>query len=570
MKYFACIIIRDGEKTIAKCISSILNQTIKPIKIVVVNDGSTDGTGTIIDKFKDEHPNLIEVINTDNKIRDYTRLPKLRTMAIEYAQTNGCRDCEYFMTTGGDCDFEPQYAEKILAAMEKDHKLVIASGDYGEMNQLTPHGAGRFIRASFFDDYRKNYPLRVCQESELKMRAIVGGYKVAVIDATFEHLDKLGHSHNFDGWGRNMKLMGYSRLFVLSRFSKDFFSSNIGKRSTLRMLWRYLTYRPEKEGYFSRCEPDLRKAIAKQQRDAVIKAIMSGGLKRRLVKILIPRKMEKRLFLPAKFRGRFRGSGIEGDLAYVDLDNGLRLYGYKSKRNAANFYSVFADRLPRMLTADTYGCAIDVAMRYLNELPYDKNLLPQRGGTIAEIGAYLGHKTIKFAELVGPEGRVLAVEMMPDNFAILERNIRENNITNVTLKHIGAWNERQTKQVVGASQQRNSLVELDDKDFLPRGVVHTDTLDNILGDWDVPTIDFLNIRVNGAEIEVLEGLNTQLSRVKVIFVASLYSREGERAITKVKEILKQKGCKIVIENRTQIYAVTEQYAQLKQYHNDHA
>jgi glycosyltransferase involved in cell wall biosynthesis len=285
MSYFACIIIREGEGTIRKTISSLINQTVQPRKIVVVNDGSTDSTGTIIEAFKKSHPDLIEIINTDNKTRDYTRLPRLRTQAVEYGQAHGCGDCKYFMTTGGDCDFHTDYAEKILAAMESEPNIVIASGDYGSMSSVSPHGAGRFVRTSFFSDYRKNYPLRAWQESELKMRAICGGYKTAVVkEAVFGHLDKLGHSHNFVGWGRVMKALGYSRLYVWGRFAKEILMPRrMGRRGAMRMLWTYLTYRPQESGYYSRCEPELRKAVAEMQKKMIIK-ILKHRLKQRFKK----------------------------------------------------------------------------------------------------------------------------------------------------------------------------------------------------------------------------------------------------------------------------------------------
>jgi FkbM family methyltransferase len=303
--------------------------------------------------------------------------------------------------------------------------------------------------------------------------------------------------------------------------------------------------------------------------------MLNGGLKRYVRNILRKapsEKQKKTMLLPLQFYDKYKESGVEGELAYVILDNGRRLYGYRSKKNVVNFYHSIANRVPPVLTKETYGCAIDVAYRYIRELPYPRTLLPSRGGTIAEIGAYLGHKTIKFVDdVVGNEGKVLAVEMMPDNFVILERNIRENNIMNVTLKQLGAWNEKQTREVVGVSQQRNTLVALDERpSFAPRGVVHTDTLDNILTEWDVPVVDFLNIRVNGAEIEVLQSLNSQLSRVKVIFIASHYTREGEKTEVKVKELLRQKECEIVLQNGRGIYAKTKQYAngssQLEQVH----
>jgi FkbM family methyltransferase len=571
MKYFACIVIRDGEETIARTILSLINQTIKPIKIIVVNDGSADNTGAIIEKYRKNHPDLIEVINTDSKTRDHSRQPRLRTEAIEYAPGHGCGDCEFFMTTGGDCDFEPRYAEKILLAMQNDPNLVIASGDYGSMSSISPHGAGRFVRTSFFKEYREKHELRAWQESELKMRAILGGYKITIVNgAVFEHLDKLGHSHNFVGSGKSMKAVGYSRLFVLKIVAKSLLSkSRMSRAGSLRLLRSYIAYRPEKQGYYSSCEPEFRRAVAKMQKEMIVRAL-TARLKRRVRNIFTRSKNRDTLLLPLKFYDRFRSSGVEGELAYVELDNSRRLYGYKSRNYVVKFYNSIVDRSPATLTADTYGCAVDVAYRYLRDLPYPRRFLPSCGGTIAEIGAYLGHKTIKFVDdVVGNEGKVLAVEMMPDNFAILERNMQENNVKNVTLKNIGAWNKRQIKQVVGAGQQRNSLVTIDERQsFVSRGSIQTDTLDNILSEWGVPVIDFLNIRVNGAEIEVLQGLNTELAKVKVIFVAAKYSREGQQVKIKVRELLQQKECKIVHEDYEGIYALTKQYSQMGQFYNE--
>jgi len=53
------------EAYVGKAIDSVLNQTVVPKKIIIVNDGSTDGSKKIIDSYRD-HP-LIEIIHQTNQ-----------------------------------------------------------------------------------------------------------------------------------------------------------------------------------------------------------------------------------------------------------------------------------------------------------------------------------------------------------------------------------------------------------------------------------------------------------------------------------------------------------------------
>ena len=66
MKDLISVIINvyNGEKFINKCLDCIINQTYKNLEILVINDGSTDNTLSIIKEYKDKR---IKVITTENK-----------------------------------------------------------------------------------------------------------------------------------------------------------------------------------------------------------------------------------------------------------------------------------------------------------------------------------------------------------------------------------------------------------------------------------------------------------------------------------------------------------------------
>ena len=51
--------VYNVEKYLKKCLDSLINQTLKEIEIIVVNDGSTDGSGEIIKQYKKQYPDKI-------------------------------------------------------------------------------------------------------------------------------------------------------------------------------------------------------------------------------------------------------------------------------------------------------------------------------------------------------------------------------------------------------------------------------------------------------------------------------------------------------------------------------
>ena len=57
------------EMSIGKCIDSLISQTYKQLEIIVVNDGSTDATSTVLKKYS----KMIKIINKDNSGPSETR-----------------------------------------------------------------------------------------------------------------------------------------------------------------------------------------------------------------------------------------------------------------------------------------------------------------------------------------------------------------------------------------------------------------------------------------------------------------------------------------------------------------
>ena len=66
MLFSICIPVYNTSKYLDECLDSVLNQTESDYEIVLVDDGSTDGSGAICDRYASEYPN-IRVIHKENE-----------------------------------------------------------------------------------------------------------------------------------------------------------------------------------------------------------------------------------------------------------------------------------------------------------------------------------------------------------------------------------------------------------------------------------------------------------------------------------------------------------------------
>lgn len=67
-------------------LDSVINQTYKNLEIIIVNDGSTDGSGVIIDDYRIKHPELIKVIHQKQSGAGHARNMGLARASGSYIQ----------------------------------------------------------------------------------------------------------------------------------------------------------------------------------------------------------------------------------------------------------------------------------------------------------------------------------------------------------------------------------------------------------------------------------------------------------------------------------------------------
>lgn len=125
-KYVLVTPVRDEEKYIAVTVESVARQTILPRQWVIVNDGSKDKTGSIIDEYARQYPWIRTVHRQDRGYR------KWGAGIIEafYAGFDAltCSDWEFMCKLDGDLSFEPAYFESMWQRFSENPRLGIAGG----------------------------------------------------------------------------------------------------------------------------------------------------------------------------------------------------------------------------------------------------------------------------------------------------------------------------------------------------------------------------------------------------------------------------------------------------------
>jgi glycosyltransferase involved in cell wall biosynthesis len=56
--------VYNGERFLREAVESILNQTFEDFEFIIINDGSTDRTGEILNSYKDER---LKIFNQPNR-----------------------------------------------------------------------------------------------------------------------------------------------------------------------------------------------------------------------------------------------------------------------------------------------------------------------------------------------------------------------------------------------------------------------------------------------------------------------------------------------------------------------
>jgi len=154
-------------------------------------------------------------------------------------------------------------------------------------------------------------------------------------------------------------------------------------------------------------------------------------------------------------------------------------------------------------------------------------LLPkflQPGDWALDIGANVGHYTLRMSELVGPTGRVIAFEPVPNTFALLAANVRLVAHPNVSLLNVAASDRTRTVSIE-IPQFADGLTNYYQARVSDQG--------SELGILTLPVdalglparIKLVKIDVEGHELAVLHGMRALMERDRPVMIVETSSAE---------------------------------------------
>ena len=142
---------------------------------------------------------------------------------------------------------------------------------------------------------------------------------------------------------------------------------------------------------------------------------------------------------------------------------------------------------------------------------YNKEFKVKNGDIILDIGASIGWYACKISKSVGNEGRIIAIEPNPINYNYLKKNIKLNNLNNITALNIGIWSHKNVLNFIskgyGSSFKPLKDLEKNDKEYRK---IEVNTIDNIITELKLNKLNLIKMDIEGAEIEAVLGAKKTL------------------------------------------------------------
>jgi poly-beta-1,6-N-acetyl-D-glucosamine synthase len=164
MKYVLITPARNEERFIEKTLDSMIAQTVPPLRWVIVDDGSTDMTAEIVERYTARYPWIELVRRPQHADRSFAGKVHAFNAGLERVQR---LDFEVIGNLDADLSFDPEYLEFLIQKFSEDLRLGVAGTPFTE-------GGGYDSARDSFEG--QNHVAGGCQLFRRRCFEEIGGY----------------------------------------------------------------------------------------------------------------------------------------------------------------------------------------------------------------------------------------------------------------------------------------------------------------------------------------------------------------------------------------------------------
>jgi glycosyltransferase involved in cell wall biosynthesis len=271
--YTAITPVRDEERFLPGLIESMTAQTIRPRSWIVIDDGSTDATGRIIEQAAAIYDWIVPH-HLDSR---GARAAGGESVIMRFLPRSAWRNQDFIFRVDGDISFEPGLMESLMHEFERDKRLGIASATLMEPSN---NGWREVPTPSFHTRGATKLYSAVCFEAIGGLKSGLGWDTIDEAHAmmlgfttrSFAHVRAYHHRPQGGGvgllrgrlaTGRSAYQIGYSPMFMMARAARRSLKEPYVLGSLLLLAGYF-------EGYLRRqprlAPPEVVKFVRAQQR----------------------------------------------------------------------------------------------------------------------------------------------------------------------------------------------------------------------------------------------------------------------------------------------------------------
>lgn len=148
------------------------------------------------------------------------------------------------------------------------------------------------------------------------------------------------------------------------------------------------------------------------------------------------------------------------------------------------------------------------------------------GGTFIDVGCNLGYTSLLAAGIVGPAGRVVALDAQRECAAATRANADLNGLAQIDVHHSAAGAESGEAEVIVTQDPLwTRLASVGEHPLeVRRERVAVTSIDDLVARLQLPAVDVVKIDVEGGELDVVAGMRRVLGEQRPFVIAEMHDR----------------------------------------------